>query len=157
MKLCIIFTRLSLLMSCLLSQVINAAVLTVDDLSFGTIAVVNNNSPSEISISSSGTSTITNHIRIILPGHRGEYVLSSYPAFTKLFTTVSVVAAQTTSTAPGSEQFTLVSVETPVSVTTDINGTATVFVGGTLRTSGNTGGQYYDTLYTASLELSVNY
>lgn len=134
----------------------NAAVATNNELSFGTIAVINNDSTSDISINTSGTITITNHFRVIIPGQRGEYVLSSYPTFTQLFTTVSVVQSQTTSPAPGSEQFTLVEVNTAPSVSTSGSGTATVFVGGTFRTSG-AGGQYNDTMYSASFNLDVNF
>lgn len=141
------------LVSCPVS---NAAVATINELSFGTIAIINNDSTSDISINTSGTITITNQIRVIMPGQRGEYLLSSYPTYTQLFTVVSVVQSQTTSPAPGSEQFTLVEVNTAPSVTTGGSGTATVFVGGTFRTSG-AGGQYNDTLYSASFSLDVNF
>jgi hypothetical protein len=147
------FLLLPLLLSSPLSI---AAIATISELSFGTIAVVNNDTMSDISINTSGRIIITNHIRVIMPGQRGEYVLSSYPTYTQLFTTVSVVQSQSTSPAPGSEQFTLVEVNTAPSVTTSGSGTATVFVGGTFRTSG-AAGQYNDTLYSASFNLDVNF
>ncbi|MFT6907858.1 MAG: hypothetical protein ACJAS1_004545 [Oleiphilaceae bacterium] len=157
MKIYLGLVRFTLLVSLLSSPLSIAAISTIDDLSFGTIAVVNNDTNSDITINTAGSIIITNHIRVITPGHRGEYVLSSYPAYTQLFTTVSVIQAQTTSPAPGSEQFTLVSIDTAPSVTTDVSGTATVLVGGTFRTSGSGTGQYNDTLYSTSMELSVNY
>jgi hypothetical protein len=145
-----------LLLSLLITPCSIAAVTIVNELHFGTIAVVNNSTTSDISIQLNNSILLTNHMRVLIPGQRGEYLLSSYPAFTRLFTTVSVVQSETTSLAPGSQQFTLVAVTTAASVTTSGSGTATVIVGGTLRTSG-AGGQYNDTPYTATLDLDVNY
>jgi hypothetical protein len=133
-----------------------AAVTIINNLDFGTIAVVNNTTTSDLTININNSITLTNHIRVLTPGQRGEYLLSSYPAYTQLFTTVSVLQAQTSSPAPGSEQFTLVEVTTASSVTTSNSGTATVLVGGTFRTSGASG-HYNDTPYTATLQLNVNY
>jgi spore coat protein U-like protein len=134
-----------------------AAVSEVNNLSFGTIAVLKNDIVSEISIDTNSQITITNHIRVLSPGQRAEYFLSAYPAFTQLFTSANILASETFSPAPSSEQFTLTSLTTAPSVTTDGAGTATVFVGGTLATSGDGVGQYFDTDYTVDFELTINF
>ncbi|MCP4320539.1 MAG: DUF4402 domain-containing protein [Alteromonadales bacterium] len=134
-----------------------AAVTVVDKLSFGTIAILDNNTSSDITIHTNGKTTITNHIRIIDAGKPGYFILSSFPGYTQLFTTANILVAKTSSNPPTSEQFTLINLTTAPSVYTNGTGIAEVYIGGTFRTSGSGTGQYYDTLYTASIELSISY
>lgn len=134
-----------------------SAVSDVSELSFGTIAVLNNDVVSEISISTTNQINITNSIRVLSPGQRGEYFLSSFPAHTQLFTAANIIITTTYSVAPASEQFTLSALFIEPSVTTDALGTATIYIGGTLQTSGTGSGQYYDTLYDIDFELTINY
>jgi hypothetical protein len=133
------------------------AITSVSDLSFGTIAVLKNDGVSEIRISTTNQTFLTNHIRVLVPGQRAEYLISGYPAFTQLFTSANITNTETFSPAPSSEQFTLSALDVVPSVTTDASGNATIFVGGTLQTSGTGSGQYYDTDYTVFFELTVNF
>ena len=134
-----------------------AGTTVIDTLSFGTIAVLDNSSTSEITVTSTNNISCTNHIRILIPGHRGEFLLTSYPTYTPVFTTATVLVAETSSPAPTSAQFTLVNLETASSVTTDGTGFASVYVGGTIQTSGNASSQYFDSDYTATYELTFNF
>lgn len=134
-----------------------AAFSTIHDLSFGTVAVLNNTSSSEITITLNNQYSVTNHLRVLRPGHRGEYLLSAYPPYTQLFVSANITLTQTASSAGSSEQFTLTSLTTAPSVTTDAAGIATIFVGGTLRTSGSGSGQYFDTSYSVNFDISINY
>lgn len=134
-----------------------AAFTALNELSFGTVAVLNNGTESEITINVDNQYNVTNHLRVLTPGQRGEYVLSAYPPFTQLFISANVTLTETSSAVGSSEQFTLTSLTTAPSVTTDAAGTATIFVGGTLRTSGDGSGQYFDTDYSVKFDISINY
>ena len=134
-----------------------SGITTIEALSFGTIAVLNNDSTSDITISPANNITITNQIRILVPGTRGEFLLTNYPAHIQVSITANIVAAETVSATPPSEQFTLINIDTAPSVTTDGTGIANIYVGGTLRTSGSGSGQYFDSTYTATYELDINF
>jgi len=134
-----------------------ATITEVDDLSFGAIVVLDNTITSEITVDLQGRVTFTNHIRLIDLGHPAHFVLSNYTPYTQLFTSASVVTAETTSNNASSQQFTLINVTTSPTVTTSVAGIAEVFIGGTLQTSGSGTNQYYDQKYTAMILLTVNY
>lgn len=136
---------------------VSSAVTIVDKLSFGTIAILDNTTTSDITVAVDGKTTVTNHIRIIELGQPAHFILSSFPAYTQLFTTANILIAETTSTAPVSQQFTLINLTTAPSVVTNGTGIAEAFIGGTFRTSGSGVGQYVDSLYTANIELSISY
>ena len=155
-RLFLILLSLSIIALCLM-QAAHAAFSVVNKLSFGTVAILNNSTPSEITIHLNNQYTITNHIRVLRPGQRGEYLLSAYPPYTQLFVSANITFTQTASTVGSSEQFTLTSLTTAPSVTTDAAGTATIYVGGTLQTSGSGAGQYFDTDYSVSFDISINY
>ena len=129
----------------------------VDKLSFGSIAVLDNTTTSEITVDTQGRMTYSNDIRILDLGKPAYFVLFDYPIYTQLFTAASVLSAETVSSIYGSQQFTLINVTTASSVTTNGTGMAEVIIGGTLQTSGNGGGKYYDGNYTATLQLTISY
>lgn len=134
-----------------------ATVTLIEPLSFGTIAVLDNSVASDIIISQTDQTTIVNHIRVIEPGRAAEFVLTDLPGNVQVFTSATITQMTTTTVDPApTEQFTLVSVDTAPSVTTDGTGYASIKVGGTLRTSGN-GSSYVDVQYRARLQLTFNY
>jgi len=142
----------------LLPSLSMAGVTTIDKLNFGTLAIVDNATTSDISINSATNQIlITNGFRILVPGNRAEFLLTSYPNYTTVYTTATVLVAETTTLTPPSEQFTLISVESTPSAVTDGTGLATIYVGGTLRSSGSGSGQYLDAVYTATYELNINF
>tara|TARA_R110002167_G_scaffold333039_2_gene540053 strand:- start:322 stop:807 length:486 start_codon:yes stop_codon:yes gene_type:complete len=149
--------KLIVILLLLFTSIANAAVTEVEKLDFGTLAVLRNDSVSEITINLDNQITFTNHIRVLVPGHRGEYLLSSYEPFKELFISANIVQTETSSPAAPSQQFTLISLSSVPTITTDLNGDATVFVGGTIASSGNAVGIYYDTAYTVIFELSINF
>ncbi|WDE12072.1 DUF4402 domain-containing protein [Thalassomonas haliotis] len=149
--------KTNLLLLFLLAFPAGATVTLIEPLSFGTIAVLDNSVASDITISQTDQTTIVNHIRVIEPGRAAEFVLTDLPGNVQVFTSATVTQMVTTTVDPApTEQFTLVSVDTAPSVTTDGTGYASIKVGGTLRTSGN-GGSYVDVQYRASLQLTFNY
>ena len=151
--------RISLVTSLFVfSNVSNAGVTIIDKLDFGSLAIVDNTTTSDISISSATNQIIiSNGFRILMPGTRGEFLLTGYPNYTPVYTTASVLVAETSSLTPPSEQFTLIAIESTPSVTTDGTGLATFYVGGTLRSSGSGSGQYFDAVYTATYKVDINF
>lgn len=129
----------------------------VDRLSFGNIVVLDNATPSEITVDTEGKVVYTNDIRIIDLGQPAYFVLSGFPTYTQLFTAVSVLNAETVSSIHNSQQFTLTNVTTAPSVTTNATGVAEIIIGGTLQTSGSGTNAYYDDTYTATLQLTISY
>ena len=153
------FNRISLLVILfILSSLSIAGVTTIEKLNFGTLAIVDNTTPSDITINSATNQIIiTNGFRVLLPGNRAEFLLTNYPNYTPVFTTATILVAETTSLTPPSEQFTLINIESTPSTTTNGTGLATIYVGGTLRSSGSGTGQYFDAIYTATYELEINF
>jgi len=144
--------------SCLLVSPARAAVELEQALDFGTLVMIDNHSVGTISMSMDGDVNFSRHFRVLTQGHAAELTLSQYPSYKMLSIGAAVMQAQTQiASGIGSEQFTLVSVETDGSVVTDSAGMARVFVGGTLQSSGDPSGHYIDTEYQARLLLTIDY
>lgn len=150
------FKHVLLLVSLPLFPPASATINVINTLSFGNIAIGNNSTPSEITVQTNGQVSNTNHIWRLEPGHPAEIVLTDYPPYVELTTTVSIIQSETTVVSGNTEQFTLTEVYTAPSVVTNIAGEATVYIGGTLRTSGNSG-NYLSTQYQALYKLTISY
>jgi hypothetical protein len=149
-------SKLSLLILTLNPSISNATITPIHELSFGTIVVIDHSSVSQISTGIDNQISFTNSLRVLTPGQRGEYFISDYPAFTQVFISTTILASNTNSPAPSSQQFRLSSLNTEPSITTNALGEATVYVGGVLQTTG-LNGLYYDTDYSVIYQLTVNF
>ncbi|MEY8213578.1 MAG: hypothetical protein RPR97_03735 [Colwellia sp.] len=129
----------------------------IKELSFGTIAVLDNSVSSDVTMNTSGQQTSTNQIRTLVPGYPAEVHLTGYPVNSQVFTTANITnpTAAMIVGGPG-EELTLISVNTAPSVIINEVGFAVITIGGTLRTSG-TGPQYNDTLYRANISVTLNF
>lgn len=128
----------------------------IQPLSFGTIVVGNNSNVSSIEISPIGNITTSNQIWLVEKGHHAEFVISGYPAYKQINVRAEIIDTDTSSSISGGEQFKLETVKTAPFVTTDITGKAKVYLGGTLRTTGN-GHMYLNTDYSAQIQIELNY
>lgn len=129
----------------------------IKELSFGTIAVVNNSVTSDVTMTAGGQQTSTNHIRTIVPGYAAEVHLTGYPVNSQVFTTANITNPTAAPLVGGpTENFTLISVTTAPSVIINELGFAAITIGGTLRSSG-AGPQYNDTLYRANISVTLNF
>ena len=127
-------------------------------LDFGTIAIKSNASTYTVRVRYTGQIINDPEIIIVSPGTPAEYFLSSFPASTLLTISVTSLAGVTTSPIspiPGNEQFNISNFDYLPSISTDVNGEATIYVGATLTTSGS--GIYDDTLYVTTLNLTITY
>lgn len=134
-----------------------AAELHIDTpLSFGEIAIRNNNTVSTVSISRNGNQTSTSQIFIVKPGTPGVYTLSGMPPYTtiNLSAQVPILSA---ATFPGA-RFSITAIDMPASVRTDATGSAQFRMGATLSTSGNPAEHYQSVAsYLLFIDLDLAY
>jgi len=147
-----------ILLGALVSKNIAAQeVQVIRPLSFGTVAVLDNDSVGSIAIDYLGNTRISTNFAVIELPEAGIFRLVGYPANSTLFVTGSIIQAQTSSPQVSPEQFELVSVDTPISVNIENDGTAEFGVGGELVTSGSTNETFGNQEYTARLLITVNF
>ncbi len=97
-------------------------------------------------------------VYLLASGRRGQYELSGFNPYTRLYPTIVASSPETSADAPlTSEQFTIVELNYPEYVTTDALGNAVLYIHGALETSGNDAGMYFDTSYNALLDITINY
>lgn len=150
----------SCLLICFVS-VVNAAeppyIIIEQPLSFGRLAVVQSNNVSSVSIDENGEMTTTKGIYIIELGHSAQFLMVNYVPYTRYEITTFISDTETTTGNINSNQFTLKTISTPLTVTTDSTGSASFSVGGVLETSGDISKIYYDAVYQARFIISVNH
>jgi hypothetical protein len=129
----------------------------ISPLDFGSIVVADNNSSQRISINYTGSISSTTGIYIVTPPATGEFLLTNYPSEQQVFITARSIQAQSNSDIYTADQFTLTDVDVPSVITTDPAGSATLYVGGTLETSGSGINSYTNTQYRITYQISVNY
>lgn len=135
-----------------------AAVITENALSFGQVVIVDNSVVSTVTIDlSDGKTRTTKKMLVLVPGHLGEFTLLSFQPYTEVDISVSFLSAESASVVGSAEQFTLTNLTTEPKVTIDEHGIATIYVGGTLSTSGNGNNGYTNTSYLGSFNLVISY
>lgn len=125
----------------------------IQDLSFGSFGLVNNDSQQTIIVTPDSDVTYDDDIvGGTTPPQAGEYLLDELTPDTDLGITIQDATLNRMGGGP-SPTFT-VSDFTHNDPTTDSNGDATLLVGGTLTTSGS--GVYYETgTYSGTMELTI--
>ncbi|GAB2915779.1 DUF4402 domain-containing protein [Rheinheimera gaetbuli] len=135
-----------------------SADLNIDSpLSFGEIAILNNNTVSTTTITRQGAQISTNQIYIIRSGTPGVYTLSGLPLFTNVSLSVDL-PAYSAMPYPGTAQFQINAVDIPNTLNTGNTGTAQFRMGATLSTSGNPAQSYFSGAdYTLFLNVNIVY
>ncbi|QBL09936.1 DUF4402 domain-containing protein [Rheinheimera sp. D18] len=142
---------------CLLSQPTWAAFLIDSPLSFGEIAIRNNNSVSSTTITRNGKQTSTNQIYVIKPGTPGVYTLNGMAAYTLVNLSVNL-PAWSAMPYPSTAQFEISAVDIPSVVNVNSSGAVQFRIGATLRTSGNPVFNYVsNATYVVYLNLNLDY
>lgn len=131
----------------------------IKPLSFGVIALKNNNASYSMRISFAGQVQTDPAIVIIEPGHPAIYELTDFPKNTPLNVSIIVPSTQTQlagASDPTTSQFTITDHHTfsPIA-TTDNLGNVIINVGATLTTSGT--GFYKDATYFSPMTVMVSY
>lgn len=152
-------TAILSLLLCFICSLQAADVREVKPLSFGVIALKDNNASYSMRITFAGQIQTDPEIVVIEPGHPAQYELTGFTANTQLNVTVIVPSTQTQlagASDPATSQFTITDHHTfsPI-ISTDNLGNAIVNVGATLTTSGS--GFYKDATYFSPMTIMVNY
>lgn len=134
-----------------------ATITEVQPLSFGRVAVANNSSVQQVSVSALGNITSSAGIRVITAGSPAIFLLSDFPGNLFINLSASIIQPGTNSGVVSGEQFTLTGLDVASFIATRPDGTATVPVGGTLQTSGSGSVNFADTDYTARLMLTISF
>jgi len=144
---------------CHVSGLQAATVKEIKPLSFGTIALKDNNASYIMRIAFSGQVSVDSSIIIIDSGHPALWELNGFPQHTPINISFIVPDIQTQlagATDPPTSQFTITEHHTfgPI-ITTDAFGNALFNVGATLTTSGS--GFYKDATYLSHMTVMVSY
>jgi len=136
-----------------------ATVNEIKSLSFGTIALKDNNASYVMNIAFSGQISADPAFVIIDAGHPGLWELNGFPQHTPINVTFIIPDVQTQlagASDPSTSQFTITQHHTfgPI-ITTDALGNALFNVGATLTTSGS--GFYKDATYLSHMTVMVSY
>ena len=134
----------------------HAALLVDNDLSFGKIAISNNNVVSSVQVSRDGKSAATGKIYILEIGKPGVYTLTEFPPYA-LVSLSADVPAFSSSTIPGTQQFTISSVDMPDTINVGGDGSVQFKVGGVLQTSGVGGTYLGPATYQIYLNIDITY
>jgi hypothetical protein len=124
--------------------------------SFGKIAVTNNNTVSSVQMSRSGRVAATGHIYILEIGQPGVYTLTDLPPFSVVSVTTNL-PAYSSSTIPGTQQFTISSLDISDTLNVNESGTVQFEMGGVLQTSGAGGTYVGPAAYEILLNIDINY
>ena len=137
----------------------------IQDLSFGTFAIRENTMPHSITINPDGSTTYDPDIISNVDANRGEYQFTDLPANVTFFVGLSfsnppsegglMIDNQTPLSDGGGPQFTITTL-IGEDLSTDNNGDGTLYVGGTLTTSG-TGATYNSGSYTGQFDVTLFY
>lgn len=151
--------RLGWLLSCLIStQASFAAEVSVQQpLSFGKIALKNNNTVAQMNITSSGLILKDDVFVIIEPGQPGKFLLFDFPPFTQLSFSISAGATESNfSGGATAAQFKIEPYLDFATQNTNAQGELLLTLPAKLITSGN-GGVYADGDYYRFFQLQIDY
>jgi len=144
-------------MACLTFPVsaISESIIPIQELSFGTIVILDNSTSNYIYIDQNGQSGYQGIAPITQPS-RAEYLLQGFPANKNLNVLLTLTKPNTESDQYSSEQFVVTQLYYDNTVQTSSDGSATIFIGGRLETSGSGVNAYSDSNYDARFTITVN-
>lgn len=132
-------------------------IIEISPLSFGSIVITDNTTQEKVVLNYSGNVGYSSGIYAVTPPNAAEFLLTNYPSNQQVFISARSTQARSNSDIYSADQFTLTNVDVPSVLTTDNSGSAALFVGGTLETSGSGVNSYLNTQYRISYQISVNY
>jgi hypothetical protein len=122
--------------------------------SFGTIALRSNAAVERLALNLDGTYSATANLLVVEGPQPAEFLVSGLQASTALSLSIAPIQLSEDGMG-GGKKFDVIFVYLP-NVSTDATGSTTIYVGGTLKTSGD-GTAYSDFQYGGSASLIVNY
>lgn len=127
----------------------------ISAISFGTFAIMNNTAPRSLTVDPNNNVSGDPFIVVDIDPARGEYLLTNQDPNRAL--DISVTNGTLTLNDSGSGNSMTISAFTTNNPSTDINGDATIYLGATLTTSGNSSG-YSDGIFEDNnMSMVINY
>lgn len=137
---------------------VSAGVIIENKLSFGTVVVTDNSTISNVTVNlSDGKTLSTNKMLILVPGQLAEFTLINFTPYSLLNISANILSSETSSDTGSLSQFSLTNLTIESTVTVDNSGMATLFMGGTLSTSGNGTNSYISTNYHSTYNIVISY
>lgn len=151
--------KLLIVVYCILTLVkpAHSELIQIRPLDFGDIAIIDNTAAHTLSIDRLGNISVDSGIRIIRPGQPGEFEASGFAGNVELFITSQVISDVMNPGRVSGEYPNLVSLATAASVRTESDGTAIIFVGGTIQTSGSGSLDFVDETYSSDIRITINF
>jgi hypothetical protein len=138
------------------SSSLSATVTPIQELDFGVVVVTNNNSIAKIQIDPAGNTQVTGGLAVISGGNNAIYELSDLEANRTFDVDVDVINSEMISETASEETFSLSILRNSTTVFTDNSGTALLFFGGEIQTSGNSSEAFTDTRYNSTIQITIN-
>jgi len=136
----------------LVAKNVTAAITEVQELSFGTFALVDNATVSTLRIPYNGTNPVaSSKLYPLTRAQPGQYQISGMPSFQALIITINNFSLQVGAAEPFN-----VNTFTYPALITDTNGEALLEVGATLNTTGS-GTGYADATYTGTISITISF
>jgi hypothetical protein len=136
-------------------QPVMAQIITLQQqFSFGTIAMRSNGSKERLVLNLNGSYSATSNIIVITAPQRAEFLATGFQPSTALSLSIQPIELSEDGQGTG-KKFSVGFVYSP-NISTDPTGSVTIFIGGTLETSGD-GTPYDDRQYAGTASLIVNY
>ncbi len=121
---------------------------------FGTIALRSNAAKERLALNLNGTYSTTSNLLVIAGPQRAEFLATGFQPSTAM--SLSILPIQLSEDGQGTGKKFNVGFVYAADISTDPTGSATIFIGGTLETSGD-GIPYDDRQYAGTASLIVNY
>jgi hypothetical protein len=129
----------------------------IKDINLGTIVVTNNDTVGVLDLSETGNVTITDHFRIIIPGHPGVIELRDFAWSAELHINAYILQNTTLSDVISPEKFTMTQINVPNSIITEEDGSAEIYFGAQISTSGSGSKRYADTTFSSQIKFAFQY
>lgn len=138
-------------------SIAKADITEITPIDFGEIAITNNDVVSSLTIDYLGNISYSNEIRVIRQGSPGEYLATGFAGNLELSITTQILGGVMNPGQVSPEYPTLTSLSAPATIRTEPDGTALIYVGGTIQTSGSGNNGFIDASYVASIRVTINF
>jgi len=125
-------------------------------INFGTVVVVNNDSPGTLSIDRFGNMSASSNFRIIASGEPASFSVTGLPPFSNTSILVTSVDEDMNPGRPYTETFTFSVTSFEPSARADANGDSSFNVGGTITLSGSGDNVYENATYETSFRVTID-
>jgi hypothetical protein len=125
-------------------------------LSFGKIALSSNSSVSTTTVRRNGTQSSTNKLYVVERGAPAMLSFSNFPPYVNLVISAALPVSSSM-VYPGTQQFSITSLDMPNQVKMDASGMGSLLIGGTLATSGLGGVYYNNAPYIIYIDIEFTY